>query len=223
MNFLKSSLVAAAICAAPVTASATILDFTTLSTFDSISSSGASGSGLGYTFTLTTNPADQLTFAESVTGPTCAMLACEFDGLGVTDDEITTNGITQSITITFDREVVLTGLFFLDLFISPDQSSIEEAELSIDGGATINPGLVALEVFDNGATTSGFAYYSGLSYSGTSFTFTSSNTNDNIGFADYALAGIQVAAVPLPAGMLLLGGALGALGFARRRKAVATA
>lgn len=222
MNFLKTALTAAVIATAPLAASAAVLDFTTLATFTTVNASGATGSftfaGETVSYTLTSDPANQLTFGQLHDGNSCAMLACAIDGLGVSDDEITTNGVQEAITLAFDRNVTLSGLFFLDLFRAAEGQSVEQAMLQIDGVLYV-PNFDAIETFDGLA--SGFAFYDGLSLTGKSFTFMSNNTNDAIGFADYALAGVQVAAIPLPAGLLLLGGALGALGIARRRKAAA--
>ena len=48
--------------------------------------------------------------------------------------------------------------------------------------------------------------------------FTMLSSNDNYGFADGALAGIGLAAVPVPAAGLMLMGGLAGLGALRRRK-----
>ena len=69
--------------------------------------------------------------------------------------------------------------------------------------------------FNKGA---GFAFNGDFRITGTQFTFTIGDSNDGVGLADGALAGVNVAAVPLPAGMLLLGTALGGFSFARRRQ-----
>ena len=48
--------------------------------------------------------------------------------------------------------------------------------------------------------------------------FTVLSSNDNYGFADGALAAIEVAPVPVPAAGVLLAGGLGGLALIRRRR-----
>ena len=202
-----------------VTANASILDFTTTSTFSSISAAGATGAVDGVGYSITTTPAGKLTFGETSVGSTCASsgLACEFDGLGVRDDEISTSSsVIQSIIVSFNETVTITGLYFLDLFIARNGATNEVAQVMVSPGGSTST-FDAMEVVGSGA--SGLAYYGGLSLTGSTFTFTALRTNDAVALADYALAGIELAPIPLPAGLLLLGGALGALGISRRRKA----
>ena len=73
-------------------------------------------------------------------------------------------------------------------------------------------------MFYNLGVQSGYAEVLGLSLIGQSFVFTAGSLNDTAGFADGALAAMKVAAVPLPAGGLLLLTALGGLAAVRRRK-----
>lgn len=140
-------------------------------------------------------------------------LVGETDGIGIgeTDDEVT--AVRESLTITFDKPVIITGLYFLDLFVAGDDSSKEIVEVSGDATASFEG------VANNNVDTVGFFGEVGLSLDGTTFTFTPAETNDSFGRPDFALAGIEVelAPIPLPAGILLLGGALAGLGVARRR------
>lgn len=216
MNLVKTLALSGAFVSMAATANATLVDFTNPATFTTITNISASGAVDGVNYIITPDPAGQLTFAETATGTTCAAspLACIFDGLGVSDDEISANP-PQSITIAFDQEVTLTNLYFLDLFIAANHSNTEQAFVSVDAGPALS--YDAQEVFNG--SNSGLGSFI-VSLTGSSFTFFV-NGNDNVGVGDFALAGIELAPIPLPAGLLLLGGALGALGVARRRKQVA--
>jgi len=154
----------------------------------------------------------QLNYANNAPGAAASPLAGNNDGLGIADDEAT-SGQSQFYTITFDRAVTITGLYFLDLFIDPNNGVAEQAVVTGDAAGAFDA------LVDTSSDAFGFAEYTGLALAGTTFTFTPANTNDNLGDPDFALAGItfETAPIPLPAGVVLLGGALAGLGFARRK------
>lgn len=198
---------------------AAIIDFTN----DAVSTGpGTEGGG----WVLTGNPVAPNTneAGPGAVGP----LVGDNDGLGIKNDEI--SGDNQFITITFNETVKLTGLFFLDLYISATNGDNYETALVSKGAApaaSANASVVAQEVNDPDGVNPGFAYQA-VSLTGTQFTFSVGLANPGLGFGgtgnddsgqrDYALAGIEISAVPLPAGMLLFGSALGGLGLMRRRK-----
>lgn len=223
MSYLKPIALSVMLAAgAATTASAASLDFTSYSTFDSLSNAGASGVFNGVGWTITPTPAGALSFGEFVNAPKVtpfAPLAAEFDGLGVNnpnrpDDEITFP--FELLTIVFDEEVTITGLYFLDLYTTQVGfvfQSLEAAMLEADGAPA---GMFGATQTPNNQNP-GLGVFTGLSITGTTFVFSAAAGNDGLGNPDYALAGIDLAPIPLPAGALLLGGALLGMGALRRR------
>ena len=200
-RFLSACTIALGTFAFGTMASASIIDFTNAATYSIDTATTASGDqGGGWTAVAVGGP---INISEAGPGTQGPLLGAN-DGLGIgeRDDEIS---LMESFTITFNDAVTIVGLFFLDHF------EPETALVSVDGGANVS---FASIVPRPGIGFTSFA----TSLTGTSFTFTVDIPNE-IGVADYALAGIDLAPIPLPAGLLLLGGALGALGVARRRKA----
>lgn len=182
--------------------------------------------GIGaFSVTLQSRPADSLTFtAFDGTGDTSfcdptGPLACDGDGVGVVNDEITTDPDAtprrQWITATFSRALKVTGLHFLDLFETDDESEKETALVFYNrtGGGGADDSIAADDEF---GVDAGYTFASVDRDGIMSITFKARGTNDDVGEADYALAGINV--VPLPAAGWLLVGAFGGLYGARRLK-----
>lgn len=195
-------------------ASADLIDFTDASAFGAsitvVDANTLSGTAVGANWTGISAP-EALNFATGGAPGPIGALAGDYDGLGINtsatvlDDEISFD--TQSFTMMFDSIVQLSGLYFLDHFAP------EEVHVSIDGGAN----QLFLSTADVTVDPFGYTEFTGLGLVGTSFIFSVGEPNE-VGEPDFALAAVNVSSVPLPAGVLLLGGGLLGLGFMRRRQ-----
>lgn len=223
-KLLLTAVAAGALVGGASVASASIIDFTDDDAYFVQSETTASGfiDGIEWTITPSVTP---LTYTKPGPGGPGIIepLAGDNDGIGIIDDELsTTESTTQFVTLSFSQEVTITGVAFLDLFEAVQQDSNEVALLyaGVGTGGTLLEEFEAMEMFQ---TNFGYmATETSAPYTGTAFTFAAALSNDNVGVADYALAGVQIAPIPLPAGALLLGTALGGLGLMRRRKAKAS-
>ena len=190
-----------------VAANAALIDFT--------ADDSLSGSFRGINYTVTGSPV-QPNLTQEFDGDAAdvaAPLALENDGIGIDDDEV---AFSEMVTVTFDRDIVLTGVHFLDLFESPVGGEEEVAEVT-SGAITGELTFDALQPYSPDGT--GYAQGDFVDpLVGSVFTFTAAPTNDNQGDPDYALAGLEVAPIPLPAGALLLLTGVGALAAGRRWK-----
>lgn len=193
-----------------VSASAAILDFT-----KGLPGATSGTEFGGWTLTGYYNGKEKALNTSS-TGPgAVGPLAGDNDGVGVITDEITFG--TDYVTITFAEEVTLIGAYFLDLYNKT--TTREVANISVGGSVgNVDATLSGYSVKNGGVGESGYGELLGLSLRGTQFTFFAGDTNDDFGTPDFALAGLDIAPVPLPAGMLLLPTAIGGLMVARRRK-----
>ncbi len=209
MKRLLISLTAVAGLAA-TQAFASTVDFTT----GSAATSGGTGVG-GITYTLSASTGSVNIVNEAVQGGDCALLsdlACETDGVGINNDEISGVGIEsgQILTVDFSDPVQITALFLLDLF------GDETAFVSFDGGAYSlfasqgNAGGFA--VIDSGLPVGPVTSIAFTAFNGEDCTFCDDRDND------YALAGFSVASVPAPGTLMLLGIGLAGLGLVRRKQ-----
>ena len=211
-----ASWTAGALAATTLSASAAVIDFTDSSIYTSQTGGSATGTvdGVGFTIAPT---GGALTFAAGP-GPVGGLVG-DNDGIGIGDDEI--DG-SEYLTIVFDRSVRLTGVSFLDLFRSAANATDAEQAVVYDGVPPATGNFVATfeatETYAPGGT--GFGSFA-VNARGDTFTFDVGTGNDDKGVGDFSVAGltVQLAAIPLPASALLLGGALGGLVLLRRRKA----
>lgn len=183
--------------------SAALLDFTD-------NSVGYTGTvdGIGYTLTPTGGALDRSEGGPSGI-PGCSVLVCDNDGVGITggkdNDEVDSD---ESLTLEFASAVYITGFHFLDLF------KVEQVKVVVDGDissafyidAVLAPGV------DGGYLN--YVLSSPILASKLEF-FAELSTGDQ-GDNNYALAGVNVSAVPLPPAVWLFGSAIiGLVGFRR--------
>ena len=201
-----------------MSASATLIDFTDPATYTppvGVTEPTATGTVGAFSFTITPTPDDdRLTFttpgpapgAATFTpaqGPGASALEGDIDGIGVVsppaiDDEIS-GPLGEAVTIDFGGPVIITGLYFLDLFVDRTAFDDEQA-LIYRGTSTADPLLGIIPAFEvQGADPLG-ALYADRRFVGSAFTFAAAVGNDGVGVGDYALAGLEVAPIPLPAG-----------------------
>ena len=186
-----------------VSSHATLIDFTDSSWQTAINGSNTATIGnvtlTASTGNLTFNAGDN---AGCVAGQPTNGLACAGDGIGIRDDEIASK-YAQQITIDFAQAVNISDIFLLDLF--PKEGPNGEAEQArINGQQYFGDNLLAGGFYATGFTGQGITQ---LIFSG-----------DYDLFSDYAVAGIEVSAVPIPGAAILFGSALlGFFGFKRRR------
>lgn len=136
-------------------------------------------------------------------------LACDGDGIGIADDEVTGNA-QELLRITFlNGPVDILGVDVLDLFQEEGPDSMDESvELSIDG-TTYTP-FFADAAFSDGYLSTGFTA------TGVTELYLK-GSNDAV--SDVALARLEYAQpIPEPATVSLLLAGLVGLGASRRRR-----
>jgi hypothetical protein len=196
-------------------ASANVIDYTR-------ASMGTTGSLFGGTVTWKMTASGPLNNSQAFDGntkPVGSGLSFQSDGYGVglMDDEITTSPKAQEwIKVVFSAPVLVDAIYFLDLFVAKDLSSLEVGQATIDGGSPVS--IFATDIAGKKGPGFAAAIFAPIYASVIQFTVLSSN--DQYGFADGALAGIGIAPVPVPAaGLLMLGGLGGLVAMRRRKKA----
>ena len=183
-----------------------------------------SGSILGTTYTVSAS-GGSITNSQVQDGGTCpGFLACDLDGLGIEDDEISGGiNVGEELTVAFDEAIRIKGIHLLDFFSTTDGQGRELAHVSFDGGSTFNSYQSSLSETPDG--DSGYFEIAGISSPISSIilraptSLQGDDNNDQLGVNDYALAAIQ--AVPLPAPILMLLSALAGLGFISARSRTA--
>jgi len=192
-------------------AEAATLDFTADGP-SALGGAALSGSIAGTTYSVS-NMGGALT-NPSGAGATCSILsslACDRDGLGVGDDEITGPSTVQSgesITVDFGASVVLAGMHLLDLFSNNDGES-----------GTITTAAGVLQFFASEASGGGNSgyHFEALNILTDFITFTGDAGSGDDGSNDYAIAALDVREVPVPgAAFLMLSGIAGFV-FASRK------
>ncbi|MGI1671894.1 MAG: VPLPA-CTERM sorting domain-containing protein [Neptuniibacter sp.] len=228
MRNLLSCMAATLVLASPVS-NAALLDFTDLDVLDALSKSG-SGTSTTYSGLI-----DNVAFTLSATGGTLKKhndskydgssyigcqatggpLKCDKDGLGVDNDEITgysDQAAKEKIIISFAKPVSISDFYFLDLYKGSQQ---ETAKVTING---LTYGL-------NASATSGDGGFGGLSLLTPLITdqivFAAPFKIGDDGNNDFAVAGLSLTPVPLPAAAWLFVSGLAGVAWLRRRKITA--
>jgi len=201
------------------------LDFTDDSQIGSFTSiaDGYGGTFNGIGFTLTSSDGIvNFTQRYDGNGDGCqsngGILKCDGDGAGISldsrnfDDEITAG---QTLTLSFEREVNVNGIAFLDLYLNDNGRAKEQATITFDG--VLFDKVNATEPRLNG----GYAYLNLVAptlVQTIEFTAADGRQFRDDRNNDYALAAVDVSPVPLPPAIWLFGtGIVGLAGGIRRR------
>ena len=142
-------------------------------------------------------------------------LACDGDGIGVAStlnhygagdaDEIDIYDLGY-ITVSFSQTVNIDDVYLLDLFASEGSGEV----------AVINGTRFGGSYSDNQSTTNlGGFWDTGFTAQGVTSIVLRGNWDL---FSDYALAGVEVSAVPLPGSLVMFGSGLFLLGMVNRKK-----
>ncbi|MHA7829036.1 MAG: VPLPA-CTERM sorting domain-containing protein [Roseovarius sp.] len=222
-NYMKTAVAAVAFsfaASASAQAATMTLDFT------------AGGAAAGTTVTSLKGGAINYSQAfDGTAGAYCAALgplACKNDGFGIGDDEIDADRSVESAKVSFDNgPTTVTGIHFFDMFTTNSGSELARFELfDIAGTTLLKDELRAFDPSDG----SGYAYadfgvgIDSVSYiefwarSETRSPCTTDSCTDDAN-NNFAVAGIDVGVVPLPAGAPLLLTGIAGMALLRRRKA----
>ena len=210
MQRILGSMGLAALLIATLPAQATLIDFTA-------SNSNPVNAG-GVTATVTGSGSLTWTAFDGNAGAApclTSLLACDNDGIGIGDDEITFN--TEWLLVSFSQAVNVTNIHLFDLFGINDDAAGNPAERAWMGFYNSSSILLDSWLITGTAapgTVSGYATRAGLVGSVSSVRF---YTNE-VANSDFALAGIEFVAVPEPSMLMLLGGGLLGFGLIRRRR-----
>lgn len=212
---MRKFAAAAVIAAGASSAHAVTIDFTDTSIWvDGASTQVVNGA----TVSLASNAAPIVSDVAGAPGPVGPLLGLS-DGLGIGNDEVTTfPNKTQAITVTFSgKKVRVIGLYFLDTFIADDGTNLESVVAEFSGGEIVTTDAIAPNSEGVGFVST---FFEPITAETVRFT-ASADGNDNIGQPDFALAGIEIAVIPLPSSALLFISALVGMGaLSRKRRAV---
>jgi hypothetical protein len=224
------SLVLSPLMMASVGNAATLVDFTNSADWTSGQTSRDYGNGVNVTVTATggaltvTNPYDGGTAAGSCAGPG-KVLACNQDGLGIIDDEVTgvsgTANLNESLLLTFQTPVDIGNLYFLDVFKAPASTGVTALN-GVSAGESVLfdvNGVFAGELFAQAAYASLGGYLSAtVSLLNVSTIRFYAGLGKDDGSADFALAALSLTPVPVPAALPLFATGIAAVAYAGRRK-----
>ena len=139
------------------------------------------------------------------------------DGAGITPGDEISNP-DERLVVNFSRPIRVTGFHILDLFRAADETleDREAAQIYVDDELVARFEFPGNEAFSSGG--SGYFFSSVGPFTASRISFGAAFGNDLVADPDFALAGIDVAPVPLPAGLLLLGSGLAGFALFGRRK-----
>lgn len=213
---IKQALLGLAFLSLASGANALLIDFTS-ETWSGVDASGASHTesiaGIGDVTLTAYSAGSSLTFNDldsggcNAGGGAGAGLDCVGDGIGIGDDEITS--YTEVLRVSFSSPVDVLDILLLDLF----SSEPETARIASYGSGGLSTFTVG------GSTDVGGLVMTGIAVSGVTNLFFWAQGE----YSDYALAGIEVAAVPIPGALVLFLSGLAGFGVLRKRKAATTA
>lgn len=218
-------------------ANATVfIDFTDTNQWSGTQTSQMYG---GLIVDLVTNPANAQNFLAPIDTPqpycTDGTLACDTGGLSVQGVEITNQDTTvtpplESVTLQFNKEVIISKLYFLDLYVQAGNVEKESAKLYVNGDRTNQAAEFVQDDDIEIPELNGFLAVEGLNIMVTGvnpltgkseITFFPGEGNDFppsiLNDPDFNLAGIQLEVIPVPPAAALFVTALAGFGFLRRK------